>query len=484
MTATATATAAAPAGQVPPPPRRRRRHRVLIPLAAAALLLTGTLVMHAVDQPDPADPGYLSPVATDDDGGSRLAEALRAQGVTVQRETDPLRAFDALDDGRATLFVPAPELLHPRTLRLLGEVPAGRRLLLVDPSRRLLESAGLPLVPTGRRWATRAVDPSSDGRPCPLPEAARAGTAAAHRQRYAVPSGRTVALDRCYGSGLVRVPWSTDVVVIGAGDPFRNDRIGEWGNAALATGLLSAYGRVIWLDLDGPAAAPPTTAPGPGGDPTTGPGRGSDPTPGPGQGDPTTGDGGAPGDGTGDPSGGGRPGGSSGNGGPSSGDGGQSDSAGSPDDRNPLWDAFPPWFWALLAQLALAALLLVLWRGRRLGPPVAEPLPVRVRAAETVLGRARLYQHARARGPAASTLRAATLDRLRGRLQLPAETPPAEVAARVAARAGGTAEQVHELLYGAEPESDAELLELARSLDRVTRTVTASAADPTEGDHR
>ena len=46
-------------------------------------------------------------------------------------------------------------------------------------------------------------------------------------------------------------------------------------------------------------------------------------------------------------------------------------------------------------------LLLALWRARRLGPVVAEPLPVVVRAAETVEGRARLYRRGGARGQAA-----------------------------------------------------------------------------------
>ncbi|MBD0674266.1 DUF4350 domain-containing protein, partial [Streptomyces sp. CBMA156] len=55
------------------------------------------------------------------------------------------------------------------------------------------------------------------------------------------------------------------------------------------------------------------------------------------------------------------------------------------------------WRWAGY-QLAVAAVLAALWRGRRLGPVVSENLPVVVRAAETTEGRARLYRRARARG--------------------------------------------------------------------------------------
>ncbi|SCL19805.1 hypothetical protein GA0070624_1843 [Micromonospora rhizosphaerae] len=444
---------------VPERPRqaRRRRHRLLIPLGLALLLIAVTLVAHAVDQPDPADRGFLSPVATDDDGGSRLAAALRGQGVPVRRETDTLRALLAARPGPATLFVPAPELVHPDTVAALADLPLGSRLVLVDPSRRVLEGLGAPLVPTSRRWATRAIAPDADGQPCTLPEALGAGTAAADRQRYAGPPGRAVVPDRCYSGGLFRVSWRTEVVVIGASDPFRNDRIDELGNRALATGLLGGPRPLVWLDLDGPAPAP-SFGTGPDGEP------GWSPTPG---GSTRGENGGRPGrDGT-----------------PSRGSDGQ-DEAGGRSPQNPLWTAFPVWFWALLAQLALAGLLVVLWRARRLGPPVLEPLPVTVRSAETVLGRARLYRRAGARGPAAATLRAAALDRLLPRLNLPPTTPPTEVAARVAARAGIGSDQAEQLLYGDEPATDQELLELARALDRVARTVAARPDHPTEGDLR
>ena len=62
-------------------------------------------------------------------------------------------------------------------------------------------------------------------------------------------------------------------------------------------------------------------------------------------------------------------------------------------------------------QLAVALLLAVCWRARRLGPLVAEPLPVVVRAAETVEGHGRLYQSRRARASAASALRTAAISR-------------------------------------------------------------------------
>ncbi|MFG1776043.1 DUF4350 domain-containing protein [Micromonospora sp. NPDC049048] len=461
-------TAAPPAARPDAGPRRRRRHRVLIPLGLAALLLTTTLLTHAADQPDPGDPGFLSPVATGDDGGSRLADALRERGVTVQRETDTLRALLAVRDGAATLFVPAPALLHPDTVGALDSLPSATRLVLVDPSRRVLESIRMPVQPTGRRWAAQAVGPDARGLPCPLPELRQLGRAAVGLQRYAVAPGGSAPVQFCFADGLAllsRIPES--MVVVGASDPFRNDRIDEWDNRAFATALLGGTGRVVWLDLDGPAP-PPVFGDGSTGSPAW------SPTPGgsTGYGGPGSGTGTGRGDGTGD----GRPGAET---------GGDSDDGESPDDPradrpdppNPLWSAFPGWLWALLAQLAVAALLAALWRARRLGPPAPEPLPVTVRSAETVLGRARLYEKAGARDAAARTLRAAALDRLTPRLHLPPTAPPTDVAAAVAARTGDDPRWTDEVLHGAEPGNDQELLDLARALDRLTRVVAPPAAD-------
>ncbi|WP_199714710.1 DUF4350 domain-containing protein [Micromonospora radicis] len=427
--------------------RRTRRHRILIPVLLGALVLVTTLVTRAIDQPAQTDEGFLSPVATGDDGGSRLAAGLAGRGVLVQREVDTLRALRATRSGPATLFVPAPELLHPQTVDRLGMLPEGIRLVLVDPPRRVLAGAGLPLRPTSRRWAARAAGPHTP-RPCPLAEVSPAGTVAVERQRYA-PTGTSGAVDLCFGAGVARLSGPAESIVVGASDPFRNSRIDEWDNRAFATALLATTGRVIWLDLDGPAPAPPrlsvppTSPPaepdldGPVYDPPVDPDEqgsgGVEETPSP--------------HGGGDASGG----------------------AGREQTANPLWSAFPPWFWALLAQLALAALLVAAARARRFGPPTPEPLPVSVPAAETVLGRARLYQRAKARQSVAETLRAAARFRLTRRLHLPTDAPPTDVAAAVAAGTGGRPERVHELLHGDAPSTDRELLDLAGELDRTAR---------------
>ncbi|RJK95402.1 DUF4350 domain-containing protein [Vallicoccus soli] len=139
--------------------------------------------------------------------------------------------------------------------------------------------------------------------------------------------------------------------------------------------------------------------------------------------------------------------------------------------QRPLTELLPGWVLPALAQLGVAVALLALWRARRLGPVVAEPLPVVVRASEAVEGRARLYRRSRARGTAASALRAAALERLRAALALGRADPPDAVVAAVAARSGRPEAGVRDLLYGAPPAGDAALVSLADALDALEREV-------------
>jgi hypothetical protein len=124
-------------------------------------------------------------------------------------------------------------------------------------------------------------------------------------------------------------------------------------------------------------------------------------------------------------------------------------------------------------QLGIVVLLTALWRARRLGPLVAEPLPVVVRASETVEGHARLYASRRARGRAAGALRAATLSRLIPAAGLPPGASPDAVTNAVAARCGLSAEKIEMMLYGPAPGSDAALVGLADELDALEREVRA-----------
>jgi hypothetical protein len=133
--------------------------------------------------------------------------------------------------------------------------------------------------------------------------------------------------------------------------------------------------------------------------------------------------------------------------------------------------SLPPWFGVVALQALVVLLVVVLWRGRRLGPLVTEDLPVVVRAAETTRGRGRLYRRAGARGHAAAGLRASAADRLAHRLGLPRSADAPTVVDAVARATGRPGDEVARLLYGPPPADDAALLELARHLDRIESEV-------------
>ena len=129
--------------------------------------------------------------------------------------------------------------------------------------------------------------------------------------------------------------------------------------------------------------------------------------------------------------------------------------------------------WIVL-QLCLVVVLLALWKGRRIGPLVAEQLPVVVRASETVEGRGRLYRSRRARDRAADALRTATLQRMMPRLGLGHDAEPPAVVAAVAERCGSAPQALAHTLFGPPPVSDLDLVNLAHELDNIERQVAQS----------
>lgn len=147
---------------------------------------------------------------------------------------------------------------------------------------------------------------------------------------------------------------------------------------------------------------------------------------------------------------------------------------GESDSTASIMDLIPDRVTWIVLQLCLVVLLVALWRGRRVGPLVAEDLPVVVRASETVEGRGRLYRSRRSRDRAADALRTGALHRMLPRLGLGATTPPAAVAAAVAARIGGDPNTHGHLLFGPPPATDADLVTLAHQLDDIERQVSQS----------
>jgi hypothetical protein len=94
-----------------------------------------------------------------------------------------------------------------------------------------------------------------------------------------------------------------------------------------------------------------------------------------------------------------------------------------------------------------------------------------VRAAETVLGRARLYAAAHARDTAATALRDGSRTRLGALVHLESQAAPEALVAAVATRTGEEPATVAALLFGAEGSggygADAALVRLADELDRL-----------------
>ncbi|BCJ39572.1 hypothetical protein GCM10010168_92490 [Actinoplanes ianthinogenes] len=420
---------------VPKPKRDRRWLRVAIPFLVLFALVTGTLIVHAVEQPDADDAAFLSPISDAGIGSSTLADQLRNRGVSVKRETVTTEAIRELwsDNQLATLFVTTPELVDLRRLSEFGALPPGTRVVVVAPTEQALRRSRWPVVVGGTRWTTAVTGPD-----CAVPVATQAGPAAVH-QVWFLPE----TVSNCYDDSLLTVS-SAGVVVtfVGAADPFRNDRIAEHGNNALAVGLLSQEPRVVWLDMH-QAEVLPTFSPPPTSKQTRTPRSPSTATPTEsGSPFPTYDEPDAP------------------------------DQA-QQDEPNPLAEAFPPAFWATLALLALVLLALAVAAARRLGAPVAEPLPSRVPANETMLGHARLYQRARAREASLDVLRAAARRRIAEHLGL----PPDATITDLAEHAGYDPDDVREILAGVHPDDDDELIAAAIAVQDLVREITGFEGD-------
>jgi Domain of unknown function (DUF4350) len=142
-----------------------------------------------------------------------------------------------------------------------------------------------------------------------------------------------------------------------------------------------------------------------------------------------------------------------------------------------VFDLIPEQVDWIIRQLWLVVALFALWKVRRVGPLVAEELPVVVRASETVEGRGRLYRSRRARDRAAEALRTATLQRLSPRLGLGVNAQPPAIIAAIISRSSGNLMDPQALqhnLFGPPPGTDDDLVQLANALDNIERQVTHS----------
>jgi len=137
----------------------------------------------------------------------------------------------------------------------------------------------------------------------------------------------------------------------------------------------------------------------------------------------------------------------------------------------------PIWVTPALALLVITFVAGAIWRGRRFGPLVVENLPVVVRASETMLGRARLYQRSAARLRALDALRIGSLQRLATLCGLPRTATVDDIVAAVASATGDQSAGIRRLLVDAAPTTDAELVVLSDELLELERDV-ATAVRP------
>ncbi len=149
------------------------------------------------------------------------------------------------------------------------------------------------------------------------------------------------------------------------------------------------------------------------------------------------------------------------------------------DAADTLGDLTPTWLTPAILLLILAGVAAIWWRGARFGPLVSESLPVTVRASETMHGRARLTAKAADAPHAAAAIRAGTRARLALRLALSPRATAVEVADAASDRLGIPRGSLHDLLDGAPPADDRELIELARRLAELETAVDAAHTERT-----
>ncbi len=144
------------------------------------------------------------------------------------------------------------------------------------------------------------------------------------------------------------------------------------------------------------------------------------------------------------------------------------------DDGVSLATLVPRWLRPGLWLAAIAALSMIVWRARRLGPLASEPLPVVVKAIETTRSRGRLYRKAGDRAHAADALRRSARASAAERLRLVPMTDDALVR-DVARHVDRPESEIADLLLPlSAPAADKDLIALASALAELDREVRRS----------
>jgi hypothetical protein len=399
---------AGPGGQRPASPTARDVwRRWRVPLALAAVIVLGGIVI-ALLQPGAAATAYLDPSGTNAVGAHAIADLLSNRGVSVTRETTPAAAeIAARQPGRGGVTLVVTSPGMLTAGQLAGLARVQADLVLIAPGRAALAA----LAPRVGLVGPAPVETLAPG--CGLNAAQLAGTADMGGAQLSIqPTGIPRRHRAAAGRPALCYPTGGYPSLVRYTAAGRVITVLGTGNA-LTNGSLGHLGNgALALNLLGGNPRIVWLVP------SAGLGAGP---PGSGQ--------------------------------------------------KSVLSLIPLPAYLVTIQLAIAAVLAALWRVRRLGPLVPEPLPVVVRASETVEGHAGLYRSRRARGRAAGALRAAMLARTLPALGLAPDASPGEVVAAFSARSGSGQARIEAMLFGPAPRDDAALVALADDLDALESEV-------------
>lgn len=120
-----------------------------------------------------------------------------------------------------------------------------------------------------------------------------------------------------------------------------------------------------------------------------------------------------------------------------------------------------------LLQAIGAFVIYAMWKGRRLGRPVSEEMPVEIAGSELTEAVGGLLRRSGSPGSAAEVLRCETHRELSRSLGVPLGGDPAALVSAVAARSGRDPGALHALLFGGAISTTEDLISLSRSLDEL-----------------
>ena len=136
-----------------------------------------------------------------------------------------------------------------------------------------------------------------------------------------------------------------------------------------------------------------------------------------------------------------------------------------------LGDLIPDRLVGAALQLLIAFLVVVLWRARRHGKPVAEPQLVQLAGSEIVVATGNLFQRTGATERAVEHLRSDLRRSLSHHLGVPLDMPAEDVAAIAAQRTGVAAADVTKALAGPAPAGEAGLVEFAQLVESIRTAI-------------